>query len=63
MKNQALFSSVPGKLPVPLRLTYLDNSTARAYYACSRCGWCCLDIFSLVYYLSSFFLSLGDGPI
>ena len=28
-----------GKLPVPGRSTYLDNSGARAYSACSRCGW------------------------
>ena len=29
---------VLGKLPVPGRLTYLDNSGARANCACSRCG-------------------------
>ena len=28
-----------GKLSVPRRPTNLDNSTARAYCACSRCGW------------------------
>ena len=28
-----------GNLPVPGRSTYLDNSRARAYCACSRCGW------------------------
>ena len=28
-----------GKLPVPGRPAYLDYSRARAYYACSRCGW------------------------
>ena len=28
-----------GKLPVPGRPTYLDYSRARAYCACSRCGW------------------------
>ena len=28
-----------GKLPVPERPTNLDNSRARAYCACSRCGW------------------------
>ena len=28
---------VLGKLPVPGLLTYLDNSRARAYWACSRC--------------------------
>ena len=30
---------VLGKLPVPGRPTYLDYSRARAYCACSRCGW------------------------
>ena len=27
----------------------LDYSRARAYCACSRCGWGCLDIFTLIY--------------
>ena len=30
---------VLGKHPVPGRPTYLDFSKARAYCACSRCGW------------------------
>ena len=30
---------VLGKLPVPGRPTNLDHSRARAYCACSRCGW------------------------
>ena len=30
---------VLGKLPVPGRPTYLDDSRARAYCACSGCGW------------------------
>ena len=30
---------VLGKLPVPGRPTNLDRSRARAYCACSRCGW------------------------
>ena len=52
------------KIPVLGRPTYLDYSRARAYCACSRCGWGCLDIFfSLVYHFSSFSLSLVDGPI
>ena len=33
------------KLPVPGRPTYLDNSGARAYCACSRCRRGCLEIF------------------
>ena len=48
-------AKVLGKLSVPGRPTNLDNSRARAYCACSRCGWGCLDIFSLVYL---FFLPL-----
>ena len=36
-----------GKLPVPRRPTNLDDSRARAYCACSRCGWGYLDMFSL----------------
>ena len=30
---------VLGKLPVPGRPTYLDDSRARAFCACSGCGW------------------------
>ena len=30
---------VLGKLPVPGRPTNLDQNGARAYCACSRCGW------------------------
>ena len=41
-----------GKLPVPGRPTHLDYSRARAYCACSRCGWGGLDIFSLIYHFS-----------
>ena len=52
------------KLPRPGRPTNLDASRARAYCACSRCGW---RLFKHFYSpLSSYFsfsLSLGDGPI
>ena len=34
------------------RPTSLDKSSARAYCACSKCGWGCLDIFSLVCHFS-----------
>ena len=44
---------------MPGRPTNLDNSKARTYCACSRCGWGLLDIFSLVYRLS--FLSPSVG--
>ena len=55
---------VLGKLPVPGRPTYLDYSRARAYCACSRCGWgLCGHFYSRLSFLSSFSLSLGDGPI
>ena len=45
---------VLGELPVPGRPTNLELSRARAFYACSRCGWGLLDIFS---HLSFLFLS------
>ena len=52
---------VLGELPVPGRPTNLDESRARAYCACSRCGW---GLFG--HFLSSiifFFLPLsGRGP-
>ena len=46
---------VLGKLPVPGRPTNLDYSTARAYCACSRCGWGLVwTFFSPLSFLSSF---------
>ena len=51
---------VLGKLPVPGRPTNLDYSRARAYCACSECGWDCLDIFSLVYHSSFLSPSLWE---
>ena len=55
---------VLGKLQVPGRPIYLDYSRARAYCACSRCGWEVVWTFFLsLSFLSSFSLSLGDGPI
>ena len=44
---------VLGKLPVPGRPTNLDDSRARAYCACSRCGW---GLFGHFYSQLSFFL-------
>ena len=42
----------------------LDDSRARAYCACSRCGWGLFGHFySHLSFLSSFSLSLGDRPI
>ena len=40
-----------------------DYSRARAFCACSRCGWGWFGHFTLIYPFSSFSLSLGDGPI
>ena len=55
---------VLGKLSVPGRPTNLENSWARAYCACSRCGLgLCGHFFSRLSFLSSFSLSLADGPI
>ena len=55
---------VLGKLPVSGRPTILDDSRARAYCAYSRCRW---RLFGHFYYplsfLSSFSLSVGEGPI
>ena len=56
---------VLGTLPVPGHPTNLDKSRARAYCACSRCGWGLFGHFFLssIISLLSFSLSLGDGPI
>ena len=55
---------VLGKLPVPGRPTIWIIGRARAYSACSRCGWGLFGHFySHLSFLSSFSRSLGDGPI
>ena len=52
------------KLPVPVRPTNLDRSRTRAYCAYNRCGWGLFGHFySPLSFLSSFSLTLGDGPI
>ena len=52
---------VLGKLPVVGRPTNLDESRARAYCACSRCGWGLFGhFFSHLSFLFSFSLSLGE---
>ena len=57
-------AKVLGKLPVPGRPTDLDCSRARAYCACSRCGWGLFGhFFSHLSLLFSFSPSLEDGPI
>ena len=45
-------AKVLGKLTVPGRPTSLDDSRARAYCACSRCGWGLFEHFSLIYLFS-----------
>ena len=55
---------VLGMYSQPKRPTNLDNSRARVYCTCSRCGWGVVcTFFSLVYLFSFVSLSLGDGPI
>ena len=55
---------VLGKLPVPGRPSDLANNRARAYCACSRCGWGLFGhVYSHLSFLPSFSHSLGDGPI
>ena len=51
------------KLPVPGRPTNLDYSRARAYCACSRCGWGLFGHFFLIYQFSFLSPFLGDGPV
>ena len=45
-------AKVLGKLSVPGRHTSLDDSRARAYCACSRCGW---GLFGILFLLSFLF--------
>ena len=55
---------VLSKLSRPGRPTNLDNNMARAYCACSRCGWGLFRHFdSPLSFHFSFSLSLRDGPI
>ena len=52
------------RLPVPGRPSDLADSRARAYCACSGCGWGLIGYFySHLSFLCSFSLSLGEGPI
>ena len=56
-----------GYLSVPGRPVSLDNGRARAYCACSRCGWGLFVFFVLFFCRLSFFfyfsLSLWGGWI
>ena len=49
-----------GQLPVPGRPTNLDYSRARAYCACSRCGWGLFGHFFLIYHFSFLSPSLWE---
>ena len=49
-----------GKLLVSGRPADLDDSRARTSCACSRCGWGCLDIFTLIYPFSPLSPSLWE---
>ena len=51
---------VLGKLPVPGHPTTLDDSRARAYCACSMCGW---GLFGPFYSPLSFIFSLLFFPL
>ena len=46
-----------GKLPVPERPANLDYNRARAYCACSRCGWVFFFFFFLSFFLPSSIIS------
>ena len=50
---------VLGKLSVPGRPINLDKSRARAFCACSRCGWGLFGAFFLSSIISLFFLPLS----
>ena len=53
-----------GKLSMPGRSTSLDDSRARAYCACSRCGWGLFGHFSLIYLgVSGGAMVLGKLPV
>ena len=47
----------------PERPTNMDNSRARTYCACKRCGWGVWTLSSCLPYIFSSFLTLGDGSI
>ena len=56
-------AKVLSKLSVPGRPTTLDDSRARSYCACSRCGWGLFGHFFLSSIFSLFFLPLfGRRP-
>ena len=52
---------VLGNFSVPEHPTTLDNSRAKAYCTCSRCGWGLFGHFSLVCLFPFLSPSLGDS--
>ena len=52
-----------GKLPVPGRLTNLDESRTRVYCPCSGCGWGLFGNYYLVFHFFSFSLSWRQPDI
>ena len=54
---------VLGKLPVPGRPTILITVGQGPVALAVGAGGGCLDILTHLFFLLSFFLSLGDGPI
>ena len=58
-ESDALPIALRGPAPVLERPTYLDCSRARAYCACSRCGWGLFAHFFLTSITSLFFLPLS----
>ena len=51
---------VPANLPVPGRPANLDYRRARAFFACSRCGWGLFGHFTLVFLFTSISPSLSE---
>ena len=62
MRKSQICAMVLDKLPVPGRLTNLDESRTRAYCPCSGCGGDCLEIYSLVYHFAFFLPLSGRQP-
>ena len=53
---------VLGKVPVPRHPSNLADSRARAYCACSKCGWIFFYIFTLIYLFFPILSLYGRRP-
>ena len=60
VRGWSVGAMVLGKYSEPKRPTNLDNSRARVYCTCSRCGWGLFGHFSLSSIFSLFFLILWE---